>query len=248
MELNDYFDKIFVITIPRNKQRLDALSKSLGNLKYELYNGVDGRTLYPEFEYVAEFPDSFFEENDLDKHRLSRLNKGQLGCALSNRNLQKKIVDENIGKALILEDDIYLDLENADKLDTIFKELPADWDLLYLGFTETCPQFKRPFRLINYIHHLLVKRRITTCSNRNYLKYYPHKYSSTLDTPGLFFGTHAYAISTEGGRKLLEHDSPLGTCYDENLMRCHYYHSLKSFSVYKKIFRLHPFESTLNNR
>ena len=245
MELNDFFDKIFVIYIARNKSRLDSLAKSLGNIKYELYEGVDGKALFPEIEYIADFPDSFFIENNIDKARVSRMSRGQLGCALSNRNLQKKIVDENISRALILEDDVYLNFENVNKLNTIVKELPTDWELLYLGYTETSPVFKRPFRFLNFIHHLFFKRSISGCSNSNYKKYYPQKYSSTLDNPGVYFGTHAYAITHDGGRKILKHDTPLGTGYDENLMRCYYHYSLKAFSVYKKIFLLHPFETTL---
>ena len=70
-----------------------------------------------------------------NKSRMIPLDKGEIGVALSHYYLWKKIVDEDINTALILEDDAIRIHEHFEKhVKDTMKILPDDWDILLLGF------------------------------------------------------------------------------------------------------------------
>jgi GR25 family glycosyltransferase involved in LPS biosynthesis len=63
------------------------------------------------------------------------MDPGEIGCILSHRNLWMKIVNESIPRTLVLEDDaIRLDPKLLDITQALVAKLPADWDILLLGF------------------------------------------------------------------------------------------------------------------
>ena len=66
--------------------------------------------------------------------------RGVLGCFLSQRNLLTKIANEEPSKTegtLILEDDVIFPPDFFKKVEAIEKEVPEDWDVLFLGKTKT---------------------------------------------------------------------------------------------------------------
>jgi GR25 family glycosyltransferase involved in LPS biosynthesis len=61
--------------------------------------------------------------------------KGAIGCYLAHRGLMRKIAehpDADAQGTLILEDDIKFAPDFAAKLETLRKEVPSDWDIIYL--------------------------------------------------------------------------------------------------------------------
>jgi GR25 family glycosyltransferase involved in LPS biosynthesis len=61
--------------------------------------------------------------------------KGAIGCYLAHRGLMRNIAehpDADAQGTLILEDDITFVPDFAAKLETLTKEIPSDWDILYL--------------------------------------------------------------------------------------------------------------------
>jgi GR25 family glycosyltransferase involved in LPS biosynthesis len=61
--------------------------------------------------------------------------KGAIGCYLAHRGLMRNIAehpDADAQGTLILEDDIKFAPDFAAKLDTLTKEIPSDWDIVYL--------------------------------------------------------------------------------------------------------------------
>ena len=64
------------------------------------------------------------------------LTRGGIGCALSHRNAYEQIIRDDIGIALIIEDDIRInDKEHfSDKLNELIKNAPKDFDILYIGY------------------------------------------------------------------------------------------------------------------
>ena len=61
--------------------------------------------------------------------------KGAIGCYLAHRGLMRKIAenpDADAQGTLILEDDIQFAPDFAAKLETLTKEIPSDWDIIYL--------------------------------------------------------------------------------------------------------------------
>ena len=132
--LNNFFDKIYIISIDRNQYRLDMFLKTNPDLTIEIFKGVDGKHLYPEIENVSQFPQSFFHENYLDYKSCSRFNKGQLGCAMSNMLVQKEIIKKKLAKVLVLEDDAFLLSKNLSIFTRATLEMPDNWELFYLGY------------------------------------------------------------------------------------------------------------------
>ena len=95
--------KIFVISLPDSTERQKSIKTQLDNnfLPFEFITAVDGKKL------TGLDIDGLY---DLEKaKKIDReLSPGELGCALSHKNVYKKMVENNIERAIILEDDIIL--------------------------------------------------------------------------------------------------------------------------------------------
>ena len=116
--------KVFVISIKRFTKRRSLIKKMLKriDLKYEFFEGVDGRSI-SEIDLKKYSKDSSFKEIGRD------LTLGEIGCALSHIKLYEKILKLNIKKALILEDDVIVSPFIKKILNNIHK-LPKNWDLI----------------------------------------------------------------------------------------------------------------------
>jgi len=61
--------------------------------------------------------------------------KGAIGCYLAHRGVMRHIAEHPNADShgtLILEDDVKFEPEFATKLETLKKEVPSDWDIIYL--------------------------------------------------------------------------------------------------------------------
>ena len=83
--LQHFFDKIFVITLERAKERQIQVSKQLEGLPFEFFYGVDKLQLNR---------DQLVKENIYDEVKAKELNRyskvmvlGHIACALSHRKL-----------------------------------------------------------------------------------------------------------------------------------------------------------------
>lgn len=236
--LNAFFDKIFIISIRRNRSRLESFLAKNCHLEVEVFNGVDGKELFPKLPYVGQFPITFFHENQLSYQRCSCLNKGQLGCAISNLLVQKTIVEKQIKKALILEDDAYLLSHRLKIFDLALHELPPDWELFYLGYTSISKWSEQPLlRFILRMKHFLKPSFVEDLSTGSLNKrVFSSNYSKTLRIPGIYTGTHAYALSLEGARKIVMLDTPLQYGFDTTLFRANYHKLINAFAMKKPLF------------
>ncbi|CAG8486100.1 19647_t:CDS:1 [Cetraspora pellucida] len=123
-----------------------------------------------------------------DKIAISRLNKsrhldpipGAKACYLSHYDVYKSIVENGYDKTLILEDDIDMELEIFDIMPGIHRNLPNDWELLFLG----------------HCHERMGKTTIldNELSNK----------TNKLHTAEHPQCTHAYAVTASAAKKLLE--------------------------------------------
>ena len=101
--------KIFIINMIRSTERRRRMEQQLNkqNLSFEFIEAVDGHAM-----------------SEVEKKQHSRKTNyaflpGEIGCALSHQKIYSKMIDENINKALILEDDVIL----PDNLNEILKSL-----------------------------------------------------------------------------------------------------------------------------
>ena len=173
------FDKIFYINLDRRPDRNANVKKIIRELNIDAIRvpAVDGSTLD-----LNTLPPDIITENGIQdaKNKNQKvyvpLTPGGIGCALSHRSVWKKIVDENISSALILEDDIRIDPMFHQKLINFAKYWPTNYDVLFLGYHPST---------IKYIDYLNPVNCMFVRTNKVY---------------GLF----GYVVSNRGAGKLLK--------------------------------------------
>ena len=236
--LNVFFDKVFVISIHRNHQRLEMFLKSNPDLEIEIFPGIDGKELFPSIEYVCNFPMNFFVDNQLLYDRCQIWNKGQLGCAISNLMVQKEIIKRKLPKVLVLEDDAFLLINQMPHFIEATKELPDNWDLFYLGFNPISQWSEHPFKRMLLRIKYFVKPTSSNGmnSNKGQKRFLSSSFSENLNIPGIYTGTHAYALSYQGAKKIIAVDTPLQYGFDATLMHVNYNKLINSYSLKKSLF------------
>ena len=95
----------FVISLERATVRRAHMERlaSLTTIPFTFIPAVDGRPLSP-----AE-TSRHFRANAIRPHYPFKILPGEIGCFLSHRSVWQRMVDENIDRALVLEDDITFD-------------------------------------------------------------------------------------------------------------------------------------------
>ena len=110
-------------------------------------------------------------------------------------------IKNNYKNILVLEDDVYFSDELYEELNKAMKELPEDYDILYLGCLGWCdkkPKYNIDF--YNLLYYFLSKCKSeckSKCKNNKTINY---KY---IHVPELPLSAHAMMISNKGCKKLL---------------------------------------------
>lgn len=108
---------VFIINLEQSLDRREAMNASLSSLglEYSFFKAIDGKKL--QDSYVSETYDSASTNKNLQRD----LSISEIACALSHRALYQYIIDNNIEKACIMEDDILID----DQLTNILSNLDS---------------------------------------------------------------------------------------------------------------------------
>jgi len=147
--------RIFVVNLDRRPDRWAAVQDQLSKLKafmgdedaggeliVQRISAVDGSKLDlrgvdpATIELGWKWGESALADKygDLAAGGVKQLTMGEVGCALSHIGIWRQIASQPIrGPALILEDDVLLDDDAAVRLRSYAAQLPAGWDLVYLG-------------------------------------------------------------------------------------------------------------------
>lgn len=127
--------------------------------------------------------------------------------------------------------------ERAFRLKNIFDKLPDRWDFLYLGYMENqdyMPLSTRvKIKLAYPVFRMFGYKKFNP--NRIRLKY--HKpYSDNLDIAGFHTGTHAYAVTNEGARKILRFQTPVIMAPDNAIGQMIMDGDLKALRLKERVF------------
>jgi glycosyl transferase, family 25 len=136
--------KYFVINLPNYKDKKDLMISQLDNLKitnYEIVNGIDGSLID---DILIAF---ICDKTQVLKNIKRPLAKTEIGCALSHIKIYKKIIEENLDQAIILEDDVILN--SLGHLSSI--NITQEFDIILLGSTS-------PFHIDKTTPHTLYKK------------------------------------------------------------------------------------------
>ena len=117
--------KIFVINLRSATEKRETMKNTLDKYtkEYIFFDAINGKQL-KDSEYKINL-------NWMNPWNNTHTTYGEVGCALSHYTLWKKMVDENIEQALILEDDIVI---NNPNFISIIEKIPISaYDLIYVG-------------------------------------------------------------------------------------------------------------------
>lgn len=199
------FGAVFVISRKGPHARKAEMERLLGQagIAHEFFDATMGAELD-----AAELARVYDEQGALNHRTLSRkLHPSNIGSCLSHRSVWREVLRRQLTSALVLEDDAQPAAGREEYLPQAFKELPTDWDLLYLGirghrFPPLLFEAKRRFLLP--LARLLrggQYRFSTAEAARLYLR----PFSVHLCRAGYHQGAHAYAVSAKGAEMLLRH-------------------------------------------
>jgi GR25 family glycosyltransferase involved in LPS biosynthesis len=102
--------------------------KKLTDRKQQIINQMDKNGLTCEF--IDMYDRDNLKEDEIKKFSIDRAN---IAISLSHLQCYEKILQEQDDYALILEDDVILDSDFNTMLSKYIKELPQDWDMLFIG-------------------------------------------------------------------------------------------------------------------
>lgn len=165
--MNNY--KIFVINLESDLVRKNKMKEILkkNKLRAIFFKAIEG---LPIDSHYNDFARSIFLGR--------RLLDSEIGCTESHLKLLNQIVDKNIKRALILEDDIEIKGDLNKLLKKILK-LDYKWDLIRFNYKNKYKKF--------------IGREVIKIDNQ----------FSLVRLPKLPGGAYAYFISLEGAKKLI---------------------------------------------
>jgi glycosyl transferase, family 25 len=237
--LNETFDHIYIISLKRSTERHPVLKERLNGLNYEIFWGVDGQKLdinrlIEEGIYDSEKARSKKKELKLPPRDLSM---SILGCAMSHLGVYKDAIQNGYSKVLIMEDDITVDHDKDYYLRQALKELPSDWELLYLGylFNNNRMTWKAALRY-RFVYPLLTLFGYDRYDPYRYRCKFPRSYSDHLELAGFHYGAHAYGVTLNGLKKILENQSPIVMEADNAISEMCQNETIRAFRIKQRIF------------
>lgn len=188
---------IFVISLPESTDRRAAMTAQMERLALN-FTFIDAVD-GRRFDMMAQ------PGYDADKRLASfglHLKGGEWGCLLSHKKIYEKMIADNIDQAVIFEDDALIDPRFPAVLDDVVA-MDLDYDVIrFMGSNKIARKGYR--RIIEVDKDLWLGR-----------------------LPSIHGGAHAYLISREGARKMMNYfarnkvaypiDTLLGRCWDTGI-------------------------------
>ncbi|MEO6255087.1 MAG: glycosyltransferase family 25 protein [Ferruginibacter sp.] len=204
--LQQYFDKIVVVSVPRFTDRHERVQQSLAGLPFEFFWGADKLQL----NYEDAKADGTYDEQQAKKlQRQGKvLNLGEIACSLSHSYVYAAMIEHGWKKLLILEDDVLPIIENLNQLPAAIKELPENWELVYLGYLKH-EKVTVALKAKQFFYKIISAMGLMAWTYAMVSNLLPKKYSIHLKIAGFHDCTHAYAITLNGAKKLLAAQTPV---------------------------------------
>ena len=121
---NFTISNIYVINLDREKEKMIKLNNDMknNNYNYERFLAIDGKKLSNKDYRIKKY----FGET-------KNYSMGQKCCTLSHIAIWNKIKKSNTPYNIILEDDVIIPEKLYSNIKVYLKQLPEDWDFLFLG-------------------------------------------------------------------------------------------------------------------
>lgn len=232
-------DRIIVITIPSATERQAHIAALMDrhSLPFEFHFGRDCRntsvndlTELGEYDPVAR----------LESGRPG-LTAGEIGCALSHRDVAKKIAHGNDERVLILEDDVCVIETNLGHFEKSANTAPPGWKLAYFGYEAM--NLKIPYairvKLLTYypLRHLFGSDKHDP---RTIRRIYRRPLNSHWMKAGSFNNAHAYAIDRSAAAYLANSQAVISMESDISLNQFVRFSGLQSICLKYPVFGQRP--------
>jgi glycosyl transferase family 25 len=231
--LQQYFDKILIVSVPRFTDRHQRVKKNLEGLPYDFFWGADKLKL----DYLTAKADGTYNEQLAQKlqRQGKALNLGEIACSLSHRNVYAAMIENGWEKVLILEDDVLPNMEYMDQLPSALQELPANWELVYLGYLKH-EQVTTGLKVKQFFYKIISFFGLMAWSYKMVSNLLPKPFSAHLKKAGFHDCTHAYALTLEAAKKLLAAQTPVVYRADDLLSATIMRGELNAFVTEPKFF------------
>ena len=239
--LHQYFDKIFVVSVPRFTQRHKRVQQHLQGLSFNFFWGTDKLQLDLN---KAKQTGIYNEEKTKQLQRQGKpLNLGELACSLSHRMVYEEMIKHNWQKILILEDDVLPLIDNFSLLPNTLNELPDDWELVYFGYLKH-ENVTAQLKAKQFFYKIKSKLGLIKWTSKMISNLLPKPYSTHLKKAGFHDCTHAYAITLPAAKKLLAAQTPIIYRADDLLSATILKGELNAFVTNPKFFDQEAFHNT----
>lgn len=231
--LEQHFDKIFVVSVPRFAGRHEKIKQTLEGLSFEFFWGADKL----ELDYDAAKTDGTYDEQKAKKlqRQGKALNLGEIACSLSHRMVYAEMIKNGWKKVLIMEDDVLPLAENLEQLPAALDELPGDWELVYLGYLKH-EKVTTGLKIKQFFYKVQSAFGLMAWSYKMVSNLLPKSFSTHLKKAGFHDCTHAYAVTIEAAKKLLAAQTPVVYRADDLLSATIMKGELKAFVTEPKFF------------
>lgn len=226
------FARIYVITLRSTPERQARMRALLDGVDFEFVYGSDRRDFtLDDLERRGVISTPLIIKNHLQGMTLK---PGMIGCSLSHRSLYEQVAASTSG-ALILEDDLEVRPEGIDAFGAAMRELPPNWELLYLDYWQ--PDQPTPKqRLVQVKHAAQAAVGRFPLSIGAIRRRFAVPFSSQLLRPGYFFYTSAYAVTPSAARTLLRLQTPVAYAPDHLLAKACTERLVNAFAVKQRVF------------
>jgi glycosyl transferase family 25 len=204
--------KAYMISLNESTEKI-AYLKSFG-IDTILVKGVNGKTVQIE-DIIKRVSNKYKNFGP----------KSAIGCAISHMNTWKMFLETDDKYAIIFEDDVVLEDNFVDKLEISIKEVPEDYDILYLGCTG-CDNNQK-INIVKFTASFFI-------APNTFNKH--QQITDNIGIPSLALSTHAYIVSRNGATKLLKYlDGKLYHHIDFCIQKLVLDNKIESYSVTPRI-------------
>lgn len=174
--------KIFVISLKASYDRHAVMVEQMERLglPFEFVDAVDGRQL--SGDELAELYDRKWAYRQEGRH----LTRGEIGCSLSHLRVYRKIVEDDIPFALVLEDDAWLTPSIVGVLEAIKEKITPEMKAVFLM------QEMGPGRLKNKGDSISIIDDLFVCREKDSAQW-----------------THAYIVTNQASKSLTSALTPV---------------------------------------
>jgi glycosyl transferase family 25 len=233
--LNEYYDRIYVITIRRAVERQEKVKQLLDGLNFTFFYGTDKNDWSKE-QFIEK--GIYNEALAIKKHRYGKMmSLGEVAAACSHKQVYEDVIEKNYRKVLIFEDDVVPEFSQLPNIPAILNEVPEDCELLYWGYQTkyTKTNFFTFFR--PYVYHIQHRLNMLKWNHTMIRNLQPVRKSTHISVAGFHDMIHAYGITRTAAEKILKWNTPVQYPADTGITYAILSEVLKSYITHPEIFK-----------